>query len=129
MPRRDGLESGRALALERGRDLQAMAVNRALRSVGAGALSLLRAAFVRLLRRLRGRRAHSWSLLSLNDRMLADIGLRRGDVQGLAYGVIPAEQMAPVARPRASKPAAEVVSLRQRTQLTRDPPPSLPTAA
>lgn len=128
LPRHDAARDRTALALERGRDLQAGAVNPFLRNVVAGTLSLVRAAVVRPLQRFGRRRASSWSLLALNDRMLADIGLRRGDLQGRAYGVIPVEQIA-APGPRAAELVADVTILRPKQAPSREPPTSLDPAA
>jgi uncharacterized protein YjiS (DUF1127 family) len=80
----------RAMAL--GRQLHGEVMGRVIRVAGA-ALGLIRIPVVARLRRLARQRRNTSMLLSLNDRMLADLGLMRADVQGLAYGVIPMPQL------------------------------------
>ena len=98
-------------ALERGRELQAEAINRALRSGADVLVRLARAVVIAPLRGRRRNRMDASALLGLNDRLLADIGLRRGDVQGIAYGVIPAAQLTPAKRAQQPASTAEVTVL------------------
>lgn len=87
-----------------GRQLQAQAMHDFLagiaRAVGSAVRGLMR------------RRADRFALLHMNDRMLADLGLRRMDVQGIAYGVIPVEQVTLLPEPASW--SAEVAVLRPR---------------
>lgn len=99
-------------ALARGRQLQAEAINRALRAGADVLLRLVRAVVIAPLRGRRRRRTDASTLLGLNDRLLADIGLRRGDVQGIAYGVIPVAQLTPAKRAQQPATTAEVTVLR-----------------
>jgi uncharacterized protein YjiS (DUF1127 family) len=75
-------------AIERGRDLRAQAVNLGLRRAAAAAWRI-GCVLLKPLRRASRRQADTRLLLGLSDHMLADIGLERADVRGMAYGVIP----------------------------------------
>lgn len=81
---------GRQRRLHHGRMLH----GGALRGVAGYVAWLIRTVVVASLRRVLRQRRDTLFLLSMNDRMLADIGLMRADVQGLAYGIIPVEQFA-----------------------------------
>lgn len=101
-----------------GRQLQAEAV--------AGFLARIARAPGFALRRLVRRRADRFALLSMNDHLLADIGLRRMDVQAIAYGVIPVEQVS--ASCERTPRSAEVTRLRARPA-AQEPRPELDAAA
>lgn len=79
----------------RGRLPRGVATGAALRRWGGRMAWLLRTAIVAPLRRVLGQRRDTLFLLSMNDRMLADIGLMRADVQGLACSIIPVGHFAP----------------------------------
>jgi uncharacterized protein YjiS (DUF1127 family) len=89
--------SRRQRALARGRMLHAVAMGGALRRAGGCLAWLIRVAVVAPLRCAFRRRSDTLFLLSMNDRMLADIGLMRADVQALACGVVPVGHLAPAA--------------------------------
>lgn len=85
---------GRRRALARGRALHGIAIGRVLRRV-AGCLAWLTCAMVVApLRHTFRQHGDTLLLLSMNDRMLADIGLMRADVQALAYGLVPVDHFA-----------------------------------
>jgi uncharacterized protein YjiS (DUF1127 family) len=84
----------RQRALRRGR-LHGVAMGAAIRRAGWCVAWLVRAAAVAPPRRVLGQRRDALFLLSMNDRTLADIGLTRADVQGLACGIIPVGHLAP----------------------------------
>ena len=66
----------------------------------------------RTLRRRRRRRAELGALLSMDHRLLADIGLRRADLDAVMAGVVPIEQIAsPVAEPAPMRPCPALVSI------------------
>lgn len=71
-------------------------------------------------------RAERFALLHMNDHMLADLGLRRMDVQGMAYGVIPVEQVR--GQPEPTSRTAVVASFRPRPRAPA-PDPELDAAA
>jgi uncharacterized protein YjiS (DUF1127 family) len=79
----------RRRALARGRALHGMAIGRVLRRAAGCLAWLIRAVVVAPLRHAFRQRTDTLLLLSMNDRMLADIGLMRADVQALAYGLVP----------------------------------------
>jgi uncharacterized protein YjiS (DUF1127 family) len=85
---------GRRQRLLGGRMLHGVGLGRALRRAAGCVAWLIRAVVAAPLRRAFRQRRETLVLLSMNDRMLADIGLMRADVQGLAYGVIPVEHFA-----------------------------------
>jgi len=89
-----------------GRKLQALAMASFLCRIGRRLVSAVR--------ELWRRRADRFALVHMSDHMLADIGLRRMDVQGIAYGVIPIEHVR--AQPAPTPRSAEVAILRPRTR-------------
>lgn len=86
------------------------------RLLDAGATAKFLTGVVRALASATGRllqpRADRFALLHMNDHMLADLGLRRMDVQGMAYGVIPVEQVR--SQPEPGSRTAVVASFRPR---------------
>jgi uncharacterized protein YjiS (DUF1127 family) len=54
-------------------------------------------------------RPDRFALLHMNDHMLADLGLRRMDVQAIAYGVIPVEQVAAPPTPALENAKVEIL--------------------
>ena len=85
----------RQRALPRGRVLHGVAMGAALRRAGGRMARLVRNVMVAPLCRVFRQRRDTLFLLSMNDRMLADIGLMRADVQGLACGIILVGHLAP----------------------------------
>jgi uncharacterized protein YjiS (DUF1127 family) len=57
-------------------------------------IETLSSALCRAIRRRRRRRAALDALLDMDHRLLADIGLRRGDLDAVMAGVVPIEQVA-----------------------------------
>jgi len=87
--------------LDRGRQLRAEAMAALLTRIGRAVGAAVR-------ERLQ-RRADHFALMHMSDRMLADIGLRRLDVRGVVYGVLPIEQV--TAQPAAMPKSADVAVL------------------
>lgn len=61
----------------------------------------------------RRRQAELRALLALDDRVLDDIGLRRGELTAVLYGVMPWEEVAAARRARLTEPSARVLVLTQ----------------
>jgi uncharacterized protein YjiS (DUF1127 family) len=75
-------------------------------------MTALSGAVCRAMRRRRRRRAGLHALLDMDHRLLADIGLRRGDLDAVMSGVLPIEQVASVIEepaPAGSRPLLVLV--------------------
>jgi uncharacterized protein YjiS (DUF1127 family) len=101
----------RRRAVARGRVLHAVAMRRVLREAAGWVAWLIRTVVLAPLRHAFRQRSDTHLLLSMNDRMLADIGLMRADVQALAYGLVRVDQFAADPMEAASPPGGDLADL------------------
>lgn len=109
-PSASAIRFDRQHAIDRGRLLHAVAMSGAMGRTVRGVVAVARGV-LGALGRMRRRRADTHALLAMSNHVLADIGLSRADVQGMACGVIPVGR---VTRPE-SAPRNTVEVLRPRS--------------